>query len=511
MFDAEPDATLERCFREHEMSVIASKLSLTGDAITDFARSLLISGRWGEALDGLKETVPGLSGNQAISVLKGEKRFISSDGDDGGDVILVDDPDGAEWAEEVADVYGGICSHKGLFYRPYGVVLNYGPDDLGFAGKDVVAAYVSSTLFEMMDKHPDAQFDQRLGSFEKRAMHYANDDTDVAIKCYVNSGDVRRPHYVLFERVPEQPFWLDRKTPQAAVEESFYLDRLGYQTTYGTHDPSTEKDFIRIRNRARQNFNDVRLRGQSAVAEDKLKELLLAGRSQTQKHYDDRRVRILQQNDACGYGYRTVDFGGRIGEVKVPNGPLKRWALSRGSLMKDAGPEWTPVSMSGLKQAGDDPVHTDWITGAGLENEDFLKGPLKDIQERLAAEIQSEELGFRIHVLVAGKPLVSGRVSFCSADSVVDQTTIAIIPNAGIKYDRIAREAGAVIAIAGGAMSHLAVNGLDYGQVIIRDPDARKNYAEGDWLEINVGDGLIRKLNHIQDEPSIEEPGGFRP
>ena len=468
------------------------------------------------ALNLAKAEFPSMSTDQAIQIFKGEKHFIADANGGPGDILLVDDPDSAEWRAELAETYDGICKIGSGFYRPYGYVVDYGPEDLGKESENFASLsdheqdqvmrkeYATENVLRLMEEHPYAFIGITVESLGKRSMHYAYDQSDKAVHCKlpIYGDGPMTPLWVLFAEAEQPPFWYEPKTPQQAAETLVYeLVVLGYQRTYGSIDLSIEMDAARMVRQAKLNLADTGLKfGNHGTAAKKLEEYIQSTKSSEPHHYEERRERILQQNQDLGLGFRAVDFGESIGIRDVPNGPLLRWALKRGTGMPDAGPNWEPISMSGLKQVGDDPIHTDWITGAGLEQYDFGKEPLMSIQNELARQIQEETLGFKMHVLVAGKPGVTGVVKHCNKNTEVDSNTIAVVANASIHFDRIAREAAAVIVLEGGALSHLAVNGLEMGQVIIRDPEARQKYPEGSLITIDLNAGRVFKVS----EPKVE-------
>lgn len=135
---------------------------------------------------------------------------------------------------------------------------------------------------------------------------------------------------------------------------------------------------------------------------------------------------------------------------------------------------------------------------------DFPGATAEDDQNALAKTIQQEVLGFTMHVLVAGKPSASGIVKHCNRHSEVDRGTIAVVPNASIHFECIAREAAAVIVENGGELSHLAVNGLDQGYLVIRDADAKVNYPEGTVVTIDVNAGKVF-IHGLQSEPAEDD------
>jgi phosphohistidine swiveling domain-containing protein len=505
--------------------VNAVPLHVAPSVVTHLLRQNLLANGDRVALNLAKAEFPALSTDQAIQIFKGEKHFIVDPKGGPGDILLVDDPDSAEWKEELAEAYNGICKIGSGFYKPYGYVVDYGPEDMpkefdnfdGLSDQDadqvLRRSYATENVLRMMEDHPYAFTGITVESLGKRARHYAFDESDRAVHCKLNIyGDgPMTPLWVLYAEAEEPPFWYEPKTAQQAAETLiFELNVLGYQRTYGSMDLGVEKDLARMMRQAKLNIADTGLRyGNNSDAAKKLEEYILSTKSAEPHHYDERRDRILQQNRDLGLGFRAVDFGAEIGVRDVPNGPLLRWALKRGTGMRDAGPDWQPVSMSGLKQAGDDPIHTDWITGAGLEKFDFSKEPLMSIQNDLAGQIQEETLGFKMHVLVAGKSGATGVVKYCKKNTEVDGNTIAIVANASIHFDRIAREAAAVIVLEGGALSHLAVNGLEMGQVIIRDPEAREKYPEGSVVTIDLVAGRVFKVS--DPKADLDNEDGLTP
>lgn len=506
-----------------QSAVTTVPLQVTGAVITDLLRQNLLANGDRVALSLAKEEFPALSTDQAISIFKGEKCFINDPSGKPGDILLVDDPDSSEWREELAEAYDGICKIGSGYYRPYGYVVDYGPEDMAkeFDAFEAYTrdeaeqirrkSYATENVQRLLEEHPYAFPGITYESLGKRAMHYAFDEGDRAVHCRLKiygDGPVT-PLWVLFSEAEQPPFWYEPRTPQDVADAMAHeLNVLGYQRTYGSIDLSVEQDLERMARQAKLNLSDTGLRHGTSDAVQKLQEYMEATKSAEPHHYEERRERILQQNHDLGLGFRTVDFGDVIGVRDVPNGPLLRWALKRGTGMRDAGPDWKPVSMSGLKQAGDDPIHTDWITGAGLEQCDFSQEPLMSIQNNLARQIQEETLGFKMHVLVAGKSTVTGVVKHCNKNTAVDPNTIAVVANASIHFDRIAREAAAVIVLEGGALSHLAVNGLEMGQLIIRDPDAREKFPEGTVLNIDLNTGRVVKLGGQEpDSPELPSPG----
>jgi phosphohistidine swiveling domain-containing protein len=476
----------------------AAAMRVTANTITYYARQNLLEHGWKRALTLIRDEVPGLSTDQAISIFKGEKCFVD-DPATPGSIMFVDDPDSSEWLDEFNEKYGSTVEIDRGYYRPYAYVGDYGPADYP---DDIARTEINAYVSKDMQANPLSHIGLNVAMLPERAKHYASDPTDKAVFCVIDVDGIKMPVVVLFERSDEPPYWSDSKTPQQAVDSvPGELYDTGFLSVYGTADPSKETDTDRIAQTARMNLHTSIRKSWSANNDDKLEDFLRAGRESSAGHYDERRGLILEQNHQLGYGMRKVDFGERIGVREVPNGPLIYWALNRGQVMKGQGPAWTPISMSGLKQAGDDPVHTDWITGAGLENEDSLDPEFRTIQNDLAFAIQQERLGLTMEVVVAGKAAATGTIKHCTRHSEVDASTIAVVANASIHFERIAREAAAVIVLEGGSLSHLGVVGLDKGFLIIRDKDARTNYPEGTLVTIDINAKRVFRLPAAEIDP----------
>ena len=207
----------------------------------------------------------------------------------------------------------------------------------------------------------------------------------------------------------------------------------------------------------------------------KLDENLAASRDQSPEAFAERRRRVLEQNAALGFGTKRFDFGGSAGVREVPLAPLSYWAIRRWSRAAEALPDWKPVSPQGIKQIG-------------------------DRQDDLMEQVQQEYLGLKASVLVAGRRTARGKVVFPSADDACEPDEIAVIPHAGPEYYRAASTAAAVIAMRGGAMSHLAQVGLEEGFLIVRVKDAASLYPSGAVVEIDAERGEVSVVSFSDDE-----------
>jgi hypothetical protein len=170
--------------------------------------------------------------------------------------------------------------------------------------------------------------------------------------------------------------------------------------------------------------------------------------------------------------------------VMVPRAPFWHWALGRTNLLHFA-PPWDPISPVGLKLQLDDPYHSDWMLGAGLDLYDDYSasgsGPVDEAAMNARLELQMKLGGYDVVVLSDG-----GAVT-----GVVGQD-IAVLPDLSVDYKDAALTSRAIIAERGGALAHLAIVGMERGLTVVRDPGALIRYPKGSVLTINPEAGTVR-------------------
>jgi phosphohistidine swiveling domain-containing protein len=473
--------------------------SASGAFYTDHLRSLVLSRRWRQAFADGMEMFVGIDEASVWSILKGEMRLQE---DAGGDMDLVVDEDAAEYLDQLEYMYGGVCDIDGGLYRPARIVTDYGPEDHRL------------NLRSNLNFIPESFHDDFMAIRDEvmiRAKRYKQNDTETLVVCRAPSKrepDRVRPFVVIFAPAPDLPLWiLPKRSPQEAVNTSLdHLSYTGHAREFPTFDPNRKRpvDFAaelekmraskRMITAAEIDFTRLEMEQQAEAAE------------RHRSMVEERTALILQRNADMGYRMRSVDFGPEFGTREVPEGPLLKWAVDTLRIEEQTGRiEWTSVSPVGVKMNFDNPAHTDWRTAAGLLDEDVLA-----IEWELAGEIQRELLGFEVHVLSQGQDSATGTVKIClHPDDEIDENTIAVIPNAGVRFFELALKAAAVITAEGGAMSHLAINGLDHGLLVVRDPNAMETYEDGMIITIDGARGTIRVQAGFQ--PDNEPPNTPRP
>ena len=432
--------------------------SMTGPAIVDHIRGLMRRGDWRTALSDAKEIFPEVPEQPLIEILKGNKTLVGRSTDASG-IDYVDDSD-EKFRDYIASVYDGAHLIDGMLYRPVSVITDYGQRDQ--IGEGYLADQVS-----LEDQRSLPNFDR--AELLKRALFYANGNTLAkAILCEVpakRDAQERQTLAVIFEPARDLPSWIKpAKNAQSAAEQRLsHLEYIGHETLY----PSRRK-------------SDV-------------------------PPESERKAAILEQNSALGYGLRAINFGEKLGVRHVPLAPLIAWAAGRLRSYhtgKISIPDWKPINPSGLKQNMDDPAHTDWMLAAGLLDPDLWGKELDKRMWEISEDLQTEIVGIQLHVLAAGKATADGVIKFCRSAAGVDHNTIAVVPNASVRYYEIALKAAATIVLEGGAMSHLAVNGLADNLLIVRISSARATFKDGDQVTLDIEHGIALK-SLAGSEPSV--------
>lgn len=183
-----------------------------------------------------------------------------------------------------------------------------------------------------------------------------------------------------------------------------------------------------------------------------------------------------------------TDLINKEGKVlaSVPTLPLVCWTCFMAG-QEDSTPDYRPYSPRGLKEYHDNPYHTEWMVGGGIDLEkDYHAG--SEIQKAAFAWSQNYQkffFGFEHQVLSSG-PVVSGRIRFATDHNAheIKSGDIVVIPSAGPKYQLHVEQAcrngkGGVIAINGHKGTHLAVVGRERGLTIFRIEDAASRFVEG--------------------------------
>jgi phosphohistidine swiveling domain-containing protein len=466
--------------------------SIEGEYLTEISRQRVIEGRWDHAFKILFEGLEGISESQVFSILRGDSKLIGAN-----DVDLVEDDD-TKHKKALHYAYGGCyVTSEGRYMRPYAVVTSWGPDDYDFkmgrtsAGSDVV-------------------YRKSIGSrdpknYASRSLFYANDPSRDLLrhvplpKDYVGLREsVFFSEYdVLFEDVINFPAML---VPYAPVNDAAgamidflstgrRLSERGHSQEYRDQigeRPTTPKNMLL------EKIDDQQAEAIVAVPAQRFSEQIEVYRKEILEQAGDDFIEMTYEDD----GEKTL---------RIPRAPFEHWALEsqhRQNGYTFAAP-WNVVCPSGLKMMNDDPYHSDWVIGAGLEPSDWTfmgKDPMQEAALELKFKVQHEKLKFQALVL-SGIGSAYGTVVHIEPGKTFEgRGKIGIIRNAGPEYVFAAQEAVengyALITEQGGSLAHLVSVFRDTPLMLVRVKDARKLYKDGQAMTVNCREGTVTLHQH---------------
>jgi phosphohistidine swiveling domain-containing protein len=484
--------------------------------LADFTRSLVLEKKWRDALRILRDaTHPALALDECVAILTGESTLAR---EEQGYRVAPQDQNCealARYRATAAWQQAGILDVDGEFYQPYAKIVSF-----GVADEDAVLAD---------SRQRDGDYFSMEQYRQRRAMYYARSESDIV------RFDVS-PEPVLFQRVQGPAFWVKTFTEPADAVDNFRLCRsleaLGHGSRSATPEELLPNNWEFYFRAAIEGFlfesDEIDLARNGHEHLEKLLQMKTELDTTTyqvdsgeidffdEDGYDRKarlssdfernalalfyRVRILEKAKVQG-GFMTlrVGEGEQAYDLQVPRAPFLFWA-SRGVLRVPIAPQdmqpWRPVSPLGMKMMSDDPMHTDWWIGAGLNPRDAYE---TDNPVNAAAWKYCSELAFsegRQCIRLAGKGKVTGGIVFPKAGEAVPEGTIAVVPSAGVDYElalisACRKGSGAVIAAVGGKLAHLATVSRELdGRLVVVD-EALTRFSEGDVVTLDLDAGTV--------------------
>ena len=431
---------------------------LTGESLTNIVRELVLSEESAKAerliIDGLEG---GITAEQVKGLCCGTLRFI---GDESAMEIVPDDGVSEEtrrFCADIAVVYAGRYRREGRWWRPKKEIIGYGPEDQRTHGGGEIRVGLRSR------------------GMLRRVLHYVEPDERFFGATYRSPNGHRA---VVFEACGEPPsWWTLNLTPNAAVAEFLaagrQLEQDGWAIRYAEkYDARKGQDAADLEAAAEERAE--RGRAQAEQAERRhtawLERCVVVGAEVRRRAGDDVFVLDLPSGRA----------------LTIPRAPFWNWALcggpKRNGALAHLAPRWEPVADSGMKLAEDDPWHTDWMLGAGLDlTEDYDDEEIRKATCSAAWDLQKQLGGFEAAVVVDSGPVYG----------VVGEE-IRVVPD--LSPERLPEVLGArgIITEAGGELSHLAVVAREGDQVtIMRVEDACSRYQPGTTVHMQPERGQV--------------------
>lgn len=483
-------------------SVRVARFVITGASMTEQARDLMREGDWKSALESLTKGLEGITYEQAISILEGKFKLESSN----DSITMVDeDPEvGKRLQEEYASVFGmgGYLKKDNRMYQAYMVINNFGPED-GEAVRQLKGfpeALCGQWFDSIRTVHMKACwlsiFNQ--SAIELRGMYYASrPERDFARMVKNKEG---KWIVVLFEEATtgSTPFWREKECTdaQAAYDQVAeylpvhgYCQKFGYELSQVLAVQAGEEKVPQAP--SPEEVADAQAKQAAEVA-------AAAQRAEERKaQCEAARQAVIDYADKDEeYGWFTYIWRdkSKIGPHEVLRAP-KRALICYALSTTDSWhlmPEYKPFSAEGLKQADDNPYHTDVWLGCGLPVDDSAynpKNPKYQAVLDMMFDMQKKLLNFEVQVMARG-PEKTGRVAFAD-DPNISADSVLVVPHAGEEFHVQAMKAGAVICEVGGRLAHLVTVCREMGKPIIRMPDAMKKFKSGQTVTVTPEKGKV--------------------
>ncbi len=455
---------------------------IDGEWLTEHARNLVREGRWDHAMRTLVEGLHGMTNDIAITILKGDAKLVGVN-----DVDLVDDDD-TEYKAQLDWHFAGVfVDSQGRNWRPYGVVT-------GWCAKDMVDR--DDSIPKPGSDFVRTKFMGNMG-FQRDPLHYADDRfSDIARIANVNTGQVSTQRggalgdeeAILCREIHNFPHMLYKRAPLNDVSGAI-ADLFERGVMLREYFPDPDEVLGDTTTKPTKEQADATLAA-ARKDEGRLERVMAALKGTKNRSNADYRKEILKQADGDLFDLAYM-VNGKQHRIKVPTAPFQNWAMWRTAGAHLAKP-WKKVTPPGMKMMGDDPYHTDWMLGAGLDLDAMTEdgSNLHEVAFELNFKMQNDFLNFNAAIL-CGDRRVKGRVVHAKPDQKVASDQIAVIPSANARYLAAAVSAAGVIVERGGSLAHLVVVAREQGVTIMRVEHALKLYPEGSEVLMNPEFGNV--------------------
>lgn len=441
---------------------------LTGEAMTEIARNLMLDDEPGKAYRLLAD---GLVGEQAIEaalkVLQGT-HDLTGDSDVGMELVeAADTPELADYLRTLQFIYAGRIRSGGSWRRPVAQVVQWGPEDARWASARTPQGMQGTAQMRRWSK--------------ERARYFCHGgETPEVLK--VDEESV----YTIWEPCNELPHWMKPpRTLQAALDQALKAGRrLEERPSEGERELQALELQERLHEKADQAERELEDAEQHEEQERRRAEewdikIARIGREVRAQAGDD--LFVLELKDG-----RRLD---------VPRAPFVRWALCRTDY-RDSAPAWKNVARSGMKLSMDNPDHTDWVLGAGLTLDeaynDIVNEAAWDAAARFQEEAQEPYPGIRAALEMLRSTIHKAAVVVDTGERTgVVGEDILVLPDS--HPDRVHELEGVsgVVVEKGGKLAHFAIVTQGRGITVLRHAEACTLFQAGDRITLNPKTGRI--------------------
>lgn len=489
--------------------------SISGQYLTDISREMVISGKWREALEVLNSAIENT--DISMSILTGQKKLTGNSRTD--DIFLTDQeqdcPDLQKYLKTFHFQHSGLFLHKGKIYRPEYIVTSLGQEDARFAIEQ------------------NGRLERSNEFFRARAMYYAPDHS------YIASGPVtmadresdnviESKELILWKPVDNIPLWIKPFTKiEDALDDfrnglskgSLRVDGASYRYNSERDESVSAEETIAISQKVAIE-EDGKVSAVTDVSEMPVAEIQKrffddeeAAINEKEKRYAERvqeiRNRIFERAGPKG-GDGWVRMPVHNGEFKgnsvaadfyvdVPRVPFLHWILKdMPAVDLEIIPEWIPESHSGMKMFNDEPLHSDWVIGAGYNPNEFYEkfDHVNQAAYAFAQKLVRNLVKFEVITLSkSSRKTFSGKARQLKPGEELKAGEVGIIPHAGVEFDAALRSAArhktGLICLVGGRLAHIVIVGSELDVPIVMWDKADKLWSFSK-VDVDTEKGTIR-------------------
>lgn len=452
----------------NETTQRVAHFTVTGAAMTEIARDLLLSDEPGQAYRLIADNLIGEGAMEAaLGVMKGT-HDLAGDSTDGLKLVAAEDNEALRgFKENYRYIYAGRHRTRGGWRRPVAKVVAYGPRDAKWATDRVPQGLEGSMAMAAWGK--------------ERARYHCCEDETVELLELPDKGKM----YIIWEPCSEAPHWV---RPPISLQEA--LDQaLEAGRTLEERPSKFERELEEQEMLAEVQASRARARAtqESEEAQD-----------QREREWEAK-IKEIGEKVRAQAGDDTFELELKNGrKLAVPRAPFIRWALCRTD-QKDTAPDWENIAPVGVKMQLDNPDHTDWVLGSGLTLEEAYTDEVSDVAWGVAHEFQEQARHPKMEypgILAAMKQLSD---TIHKAAIIVDSgertgtvgEDIAVFPDShGARAKQLDGIIGAIVE-KGGKLAHFAIVSKGLGVTVMRHPEACELFKPGTRVQLNSKTGRI--------------------
>lgn len=510
-----------------------SGFKIEAKVINERIHELVLNGQWPEAIKFMQKSLNGINYEECLKIILGNDIFVDIDGVSVEFLENVRKKTEKEiehldsYKREIKRKYSGVLKVKDKYYKPYAIINGYCREDMVSSkdrGEYKYKNFDSNLQPVRYEKH----------DYYHNSLFYANDSKkDICIDFQVSNKKIidylsknnifTSTCSVLFEEVEGVfPIWLDAfKNPNDSISD-FMENGYGLEI----RGASDDKNKIKLEDNKRDS-DKISLKKINLIEENEIEEDNKEKNQDLKDKCKKIKEKIISQVEKIGNNpWINIKIDG-YEDLVVPRVPFEHWSLDSCGA-DNLVEEWKICSEYNLKKGmiesaynADDPLHTDWMIGSGIDvtefnwyhhednsYEDLL---LKACYNKMA-EIQKEKLNFTCNVLLKGNSVTTGKIYIADnkRKDVPNIGDIVVLPNASPKWFEIVKMAcknslGGVILEKGGMMSHLVVAHMGENINMVRIDKATKIYKDGQIVSIDCQNGVVNINNVILSQNDFEE------